>query len=207
MVGAVGDVAGVGFLARRGPEAVPLVFVLGDVVRVVSKRPAGVSGLGALAMNGADRKAEHIKNGTVPPGVTLGEVVVDGDKMRSESPQTVQVQRQGRDEGFPLAGFHLRDSALVQDYPADHLDIEMPQAESPNGGFPDHRECLGQKAVEFGSAGEPFSKLIGLAAKLLIVKGLHRGFKGVDLFDDFAKFSYLTLIGAEKCLEEAHLFT
>ena len=88
VVGAVGDVGGVGDLA----------FL---VVQLV--------------LDHADRHAQKAVEPSHPLGVAAREVVVDGDDVNAFAGQGVQVCRQRRDERLAFAGLHLRDPAAMQD--------------------------------------------------------------------------------------------
>ena len=97
VVGAVGDVAVVGG------------FALGAV--------------GLVLVDAVDRQAVELKEHTHPLGVTLGQVVVDGDHMHTLAGQGVEVDGQGGHEGLTLTGGHLGDLAAVQHHTADNLHV------------------------------------------------------------------------------------
>src|SRR5918994_544650 len=87
-----------------------------------------------------------------PLGVSLGEVVVDGDQVDVRARQRVQVQRHRRDERLSLTGLHLGDVALVERDPAHQLDVEEPHVHRPlerlaDGGIRLEEDVLGRLAV------------------------------------------------------------
>ncbi len=88
VVGAVGDVGGVGFAA----------LLVGEVVD-----------------DDADGEAEEAVDLAHPLGVALGEVVVDGDDVDAAAGEGVEVAGEGGDEGLAFAGLHLGDLARVED--------------------------------------------------------------------------------------------
>ncbi len=98
VVGAVGDVGGVG-LAALG------------IIQIMNNYP--------------HRKAEEAVDLAHPLGVALGEVVVDGDDVDAVAGERVEVAGKGGDEGLAFAGLHLGDLALVEDHAADELDVEV----------------------------------------------------------------------------------
>ena len=147
VVGAVGDVAGIGraLLLRRLPVA-----------------------------DHADGQAEEPVDGTHPIGVALGEVFVDRDDVHALARQGVEIRRQGRHERLALAGAHLRDAAAVQGETADQLDIEMPHSESAARGLAHHGEGLRRELVQGLPGGEPSAELGGLGTDRLVGQGLQR---------------------------------
>ena len=126
VVGAVGDVGGVGFAA----------LLVGEVVD-----------------DDADTEAEEAVDLAHPLGVALGEVVVDGDDVDAVAGEGVEVAGKGRDEGLAFAGLHLGDLALVEGHAADHLDVEVAHADDAAAGFANDGEGLGEELVEDGFFG------------------------------------------------------
>ena len=141
VVGAVGDVGGVGDLPLR-------------VVQVV--------------LDDADRHAEEAVDPAHPLRVAAGEVVVDGDDVDALAFERVEIGGKGRDERLAFAGLHLGDLALVQHGAADQLDVEVPHVQHAAAGLADDRERLGQQVVERLAVGEPLPELGRLAAQLLV---------------------------------------
>ena len=75
--------------------------------------------------------------------------------------QRVQVERQRGDERLAFAGAHLGDLALVQDHPADQLDVIGTLADRPLGGLAHRRERFRQEFIQHS--------LLDLAALVLIL--------------------------------------
>jgi hypothetical protein len=121
VVGSVGDVRGVALLALR---------------------------LGEIVEDHADGEAEEAMYLTHPLGVETGQVVVHGDDVNTVSGKRVQVGRQSRDEGLPLAGLHLRDLALVEHDPPEQLHIEVALADGSLHGLANRGEGLRDQIVE-----------------------------------------------------------
>ena len=127
VVGAVGDVARIGFLALGIVEAVD---------------------------DDAGGHAEEAVDLPHPFGVAPGEIVVDGDDVDALAGQRVKVDRKRRDQRLAFAGLHLGDIAFVQHHAADQLHVEMPLAERALGRLAHGGEGRNQKFVEGLAGGE-----------------------------------------------------
>ena len=144
VVGAVGDVAGIGRAA----------LLVGDAVD-----------------DDAGGQAEERIDAAHPFGVALGEVVVDGDDMHALAFERVEIDRQRGDQRLAFASAHLGDGAGVQHHAADQLYVKRPQAERALGGLAHHREGRDQQAVEGGAGGQLLAELGGLGAQLGVASG------------------------------------
>ena len=121
VVGAVGDVAGVGgALLRR-------------VLRVLDH---------------PDGEAQEAVDRAHPVRIALRQVLVDRDDVHALAAQRVQVGRQRRHEGLALAGAHLGDLALVQGDAADQLHVEVAHLEGAARRLAHHRKGLRQQLIE-----------------------------------------------------------
>ena len=136
VVGAVGDVAGVGDLA----------FLVVEVV-----------------LDDADRHPEEAVDAAHPLRVAAGQVVVDRDDVDALALERVEIGRQRRDERLAFAGLHLGDLAAVEDDAADELDVEVPHVQHAAAGLAHDGERFRDQVVERRSAGEPLPELGGLA--------------------------------------------
>ena len=126
VVGAVGDVGGVGGAA---------LFV----AQVVD--------------NDADGEAEELVDLAHPLGVALGQVVVHRDHVNAVPGKRVEVAGERRHEGFAFTGSHFGNLALVQDHAADQLHVEVAHLHGAPAGFADDGEGFGQNFVECGAFG------------------------------------------------------
>ena len=120
VVGGVGDVAGVRLAAGAGSEVLQARVGVGlvEVVGVVHEGEV-------LARDHPHAEPKEGVEGSVPPGVTAGQVVVDGDQVGALADQRVEVEGQGGHQGLALAGLHLGDLALVEHDAPDQLDVEV----------------------------------------------------------------------------------
>jgi hypothetical protein len=78
---------------------------------------------------------------------------------------------------------HLGNFALMENHPADQLDIVGPHPQLPEADLPDHREGLDQELVQALTLGHPFLKLHRLRGQAGVVEFLHRRFQEVDPVD------------------------
>ena len=141
VVGAVGDVAGVGVLAL-------------GIVEAVDDHAGG--------------HAEEAVDLAHPLGVALGEVVVDGDDVDALAGERVEIDRKRRHQRLAFAGLHLGDVALMQHHAADQLDVEMALAEGALGGLAHGGEGRDQDVVERLAVGELGAELGGAGLQRLI---------------------------------------
>ena len=156
VVGAVGDVAGVGILAFAVVEAVD---------------------------DDADGEVEEVVDLPHPFGVALGEVIVDGDDVDALAGQRVEIDRQRGDQGFAFAGLHLGDVAFVQHHAADQLDVEMALAEGTLGRLAHGGESRHQDVIEGLAFGELLAEFGGAGFQRLVRQGGDLGLQRVDGVD------------------------
>src|ERR1700732_4386962 len=127
IVGAIGDVGGIGAAA----------FV---VIEAMHDDPG--------------RKAEEMINAAHPFGVAAGEIIIDGDDMDALARERVEIGGERRDKRLAFAGAHLGDRSLMQNHPANELNIEMPLAEDAARRFPYRCESRHEQIVKALAAGE-----------------------------------------------------
>ena len=176
VVGAVGDVAGVGILAFA-------------VVEPMHDHAGG--------------QAEEAVDLPHPFGVALGEVVVDGDDVDALAGQRVEIDRERRDQGLAFAGLHLGDVALVQHHAADQLHVEMPLAERALGRLAHRGEGGNQNVVQRLAAGELGAEFGGAGFQRLVGEGGDFGLQRVDGIDaGLISLDPAIVAGAEKLAGE-----
>ena len=154
VVGAVGDVGGVGDAPLVGRH---------------------------LREDHADVQAQEAVHPAHPLAVAFGQVVVDGDDVHALAADAVEVGRQHRGQGFAFTGLHLRDVAEVQRRGTHHLHVERPLVEHPPGRLAGHRERLGQQVVEALPVGVPLLELRGLGPQFGVGQLLDVVGQGVDV--------------------------
>ncbi len=156
VVGAVGDVAGIGRLTL-------------GVVETVDDDAGG--------------QAEEAVDLAHPFGVALGEIIVDGDDMDALAGERVEIDRKGGDQRLAFAGLHLGDVALVQHHAADQLHVEMALAEGALGRFANGREGWHQQIVEGLAVRELFAELGRPRLQSLVGQRRDLGLQRVDGVD------------------------
>ena len=164
VVGAVGHVGGI------GPPLLLLAHPMDD-------QP-----------HGQTQELVHLAH---PLALVLGQVIVHGDDVHALPRQGVEVGGQGGHQGFPLAGLHLGDAALVEDDAADELHPVGPLAQHPHGRLPHGGEGLRENAVQRLAAGKAGFELVRLGPELAVAEGavlllqrldlVHRGGERLDL--------------------------
>ena len=156
VVGAVGDVAGIGVLPLARFHA---------------------------RLDGADGEPEADVERPHPFHVAAGEVVVDGDDVHPLPFQGVEVGRERRHERLALARDHFGDRARVEYHPADELHVVVPHSQEPSPAFPADGERLDENVVERLAGSETPAELGGLAAEFGVAHRLVGGFDRVDCLD------------------------
>ena len=167
VVGAVGDVGGVGRL---------------------------LFGVRHLGQNHPYRQPEEFVDFPHPLCVAAREVVVDSDDVHAAARERVEVRGQGCNQRLAFAGAHLRDLPVVQDHATDQLHVEMAHVEHALRRLANHGEGLREEFEErrffrrvaflFGNALDPFCetlpKLDRFGPQAVIREGRHRRLEIVD---------------------------
>ena len=145
----------VGHVVAQVVEAELVVGAVGDVGGVGDAALVG----GHLRQDHADVQTQEAVHPAHPLAVTFGQVVVDGDDVHALAADAVEVGRQHRGQGLTFTGLHLGDVAEVQRRPTHHLHVEVPLVEHPPGRLAGHRERFGQQVVEAFPVGVPLLEL------------------------------------------------
>ena len=156
VVGAVGDVAGVGLLALGVVEPVD---------------------------DHADGHAEEVVDLAHPFGVAPGEVIVDGDDMDALAGERVEIDRKRRNQRLAFAGLHLGDVAFMQHHAADQLDVEMALPERALGRLAHGGEGRNQDVVQRLAVGELVAEFGGAGFQRLVRQRGDFGFQRIDGVD------------------------
>ena len=100
----------------------------------------------------------------VPPG----QVVVHGDHMDPLTRQGVEVGREGGHQGLALASFHLGDTALVEDDPANQLDTVGIHAQYPLCRLPAGGKGIWENVLQALPCRQPAFQFYRLALELRV---------------------------------------
>ena len=142
---------------------------------------------------------------THPLGVETGQVVVDRDEVDALATETVEVRRQGADQGLALTGLHLGDPAEVQRRATHQLHVEVALADHPAGGLANDGERLDQQVVEALATLERPRNSAVLACNASSLSALIWLRKRVDVGNQaFEGLQLLTFTGSEDAIEDAH---
>ena len=175
VVGAVGDIGGVG-----------LLFLF---VRHLREVDAG----------GETEKTVQPAHGL---GVALGEIVVHRHHVHALAGQGVQVGGQRGHQRLALAGTHFGDLAFVQHHAADQLHVEMAHAEHALRTLAHHGESLGQQLVQRLALVQPRPEFGRLRGQFGVGELFHRWLQRVDRLDLLQVLFNQPVVAAAKDLLE-----
>ena len=157
VVGAVGDVGGVGDAALVGRH---------------------------LRQDHADVQAEEAVHATHPLAVAFGQVVVHGHDVHAVAAQRVEVGGKDTGQGLALTGLHLGDVAEVQRCATHHLNVERALVKDAPRCLASDGERLWQQIVEALTFGVPLLELGGLGPQLVVGQLLDVIGQGVHIVGD-----------------------
>ena len=83
-----------------------------------------------------------------PLYVAAGQIVVDRYQMRAAPEQSIEIERQSSNQRLALTRFHLGNTALMEDNPAEKLAVKMAHTGDPTRNFADGRIGFGQNVVK-----------------------------------------------------------
>jgi hypothetical protein len=175
-------------------EAEFVVLAVTDV-RLVS---AFLLGVGLLVDDDPDAEAKPIVEPPHPLGVAAREVVVYGNQMNALAFESVEVDRQGGDEGLTFTRLHFRDGPAVQDHAAHQLNVVMTHAQDTTAGFTTDRKRLELDVVQRSAVIEFFFELPRLGLEFRVAELLDASFQRVDLSDAGLQAFQGALIGGAK---------
>ena len=156
IVGAIGDVGGIGFAA-------------GVIVDI--------------GHDDTDAEPEEFIDLAHPAGIARRQIIIDRHNMDALAGQRIEIDSERGDEGLAFAGTHFGDFSAVKHHPADQLHIEMAHPHGAPGGLADGRKGFGQNVIERLAGGEFALQLVGLAPQRVIGQGRHHGFERIDARD------------------------
>ena len=140
-----------------------------------------------------------------PLGVAARQVIVDRDEVDALAAETVEVDRQGRDQRLALARLHLGDPTEVERRPTHHLHVVVALADHPVGGLTGDGKCLDQDVVERCAVVEPLAELAGLGLQLAVGHLSKLVFEGIDVGNHSLQcLEFLAFSRAEDAIEDAH---
>ena len=153
VVGAVGDVAGIGFHALAHFHA---------------------------RQNHAYAQAKVAVHAAHPLCVALGQIVVDRDDVHPVARERIEIRGRHAGQRLALTGLHLDDRAVVQDDAAHELDVEDALAELPTRCLACQRKRLRQDPGARLTGLEARSQLVGPRRKVGFRESDHPRLELVD---------------------------
>ena len=157
VVGAIGDIGGIGLLALLVGKAVD---------------------------DEAHLQPQEAVDLAHPLAVALGQIVVDGDDVDAPARQGVEVGGEGGHQGLAFTGLHLGDAALVQHDAAHQLHPVGAHSQHAVGGLPHGGKGLRQNIVQRFAVLEARLELGGFCLQLGVGHGLVLIGHGLDLIHD-----------------------
>ena len=177
VVGAIGDVGGVGGLALA---------------------------LGQAVDDDPDLETQEAIDLAHRLGVAAGQIVVDGDDVHALAGQGVQIDGGHGHQGLALAGPHLGDAAFVQDHAPGQLDVVLTLAQHPLGRLAHDGEGLGQDLVQGLAVRQSVLEGVGHHPQFVVGQGREPGLQRIDPLSLVLKSLDLAVVGrTEKFLGEA----
>ena len=135
-------------------------------------------GAAVRALEHADRHAQKVIHLLHPQGVAAGQVVVDRDHMDALAPggvavlvtrgERVEYHRQGGGESLAFTGLHLGDGPVVQDHPADQLDVEMALLQRALGRLARERKAFEEELVQGFARQRALTQAVVAGSDLLV---------------------------------------
>ena len=183
-----------GHVVTKVIEAVFVVGSIGDICRVRGL----LVPMWHARIDDPDRQTQPVVDLTHPGGVTLGEVVVDGDDMNTFTFQRVQIYRQGGDQRLAFTRAHLSDATRVQYHATDQLYVVVAHAKHALCRFSHGGKCLGQQLIHFFATSNALFVLGGFCLQRVVTQCLHLCFERIDSHNGLGELFDQTLIAAAK---------
>ena len=173
-------------------QVIETKFVVGDVGDVACILLAALIVL-HIVQNDTDGQTEESVDFAHPLSISVCQVIVDGNNVDTASGQCIQVSRKGGNEGFSFTGFHLSDTALMEDNTTDQLYAVVFHTEGTFCCLADGCECFRENGIQgFASVVAVFIFLC-LGTQLFIGQRLHGRAESFDFVYNWIDSFQLTL--------------
>ncbi len=153
VVGAVGDVAGIGGL-----------LLLARHLRQVD----------------AHRQAQEVVQPPHPLGIAVGQVVVHRDHVHPVPRQGIEVHGQRGGQRLAFARAHFGDLAVVQRHAADELHVEVAHLHDALGALAYHGKGLRQQVIQRAALLHALAELLRFGPQVLVAQCLELGLQRID---------------------------
>jgi hypothetical protein len=137
VVGAVGDVGGVGLLPRDATEVLESIIFFPLLYVLEIEESTGL--VAHTRVDHSDREPQEQVGAAVPPGVAPSEIIVDGNDMDAFAGQGADVASQGGRKGLAFPGFLLGNATVVEGKGGQELDVVGALTGHAADGFSDSR--------------------------------------------------------------------
>ena len=125
------------------PQKVEAELVVGAVGDIGSVRLATLL-IVHVVLDAAEAHPQKAIDPAHPLRIATGQIVVDRHDMDPIAAQCVEIHRKRGHQGLALAGLHLGDRPLMQDHPAEELDVEVAHRHRAPPCLTHHGEGLGE---------------------------------------------------------------
>ncbi len=176
-------------------QVVEAVFVVGAV--------GDVSGISCTLRHGwhvwqvnADGQAKEFKQCTVIFGITLRQIVIDGNNVHAFAAQRVQVSGQGRGQGFTFTGAHLCDATFVEHHAANQLHIKVTHTEDTLTCFTYGGKGLRNQAFKAFAFFQALAEQVSFRFQFIVRELYEIRLHLIDDVDDFAHTAQSAIIAA-----------
>ena len=185
-------------------QVIETKFVVGDVGDVACILLAALIVL-HIVQNDTDGQTEESVDFAHPLSISVCQVIVDGNDVYTASGQCIQVSRKGGNEGFSFTGFHLGDTALMEDNTTDQLYAVVFHTEGTFCCLADGCECFRENGIQgFASVVAVFIFLC-LGTQLFIGQRLHGRAESFDfVYDWIDSFQLALTVRTKKFFCEFH---
>ena len=152
-------------------QVIETEFVVGSVCHVAAVGLAA-SLVVHVGEDHAHGEAQEAVDRAHPLGVTLCQVVVDGDDVDAFAFKGIEVACRNAGEGLSFTCLEFQDLAFMQDDGSHDLHVVVALAQNSEGGLPYKGVGLGKDLVQSLAVLEAFAELLGLEREVLVLKAL-----------------------------------
>ena len=160
-------------------QIIEAVFIVGAVGDVAGIGGAPVIILNAMHddAKGEPEKAIDLAH---PFGIAPGEIIIDRNNMHALARQRIEIAGEGGHQSFAFARAHFGNRAFMQHHAANELHIEMPLSKRPLGRFAHSGESGHHEVIQSLALGNFGPELRGASLELLIAEASNFGLQRVD---------------------------
>ena len=182
--------------------------------QLVVRHIGDVAVVGCLSLLGGhavkyhtDLQSQELMYLSHPLGITLCQIVVDGNNMDTLAFQRIQIGRKSGHQGLTFTGTHLCDTSLMQDDTTDQLYSVVLHVQNTLCSLSYGCIRLRKQIIQRLSIVQTHLVFVGLAAQFLIGKCLHRRTECLDLVHQgLNTLQFSGTVRAKYLLNNVHFF-